>query len=637
MELRLERAGKALGNFLEDDLSGNVLDASDDARTHLERFRSFLHSFYVQKHGYWPPSYGKSNGALPKYILRAMYFDFRNLYDYLVDPSPPHASFYPRQSGGIRALQAVQAFDRRFKYAPLPQCVPLVPETCRPSPPPRKPRPFNIGRNRAAKLDRRMAILGNLTAATNWIDFRMMGSSLVREYVHFERDWTLDQDERLSSADARKVRWLLIYGILQTLISVTRAPVEVRDTEGVSYPLCCQTAGTPPWSLDGRSAATNTPAQAAAGRDLATATPLAIPFGSKRSETAGKNRAARNSRRPSAGSDPVTIPFASTAEQAQPRVQQPEPAIKRAKSFKPRKPLALGPNPIITNAKPMAKESMIPSQKAKSPEDFPRPSLRPRPILTSSLPSSHVFNHPSPPSCSQSSISIPHPKASAAAPAPALTSTHPPSIPIHGPQPRHAFRDILVKDYGGGTATLSTTPSLLADSDSAPDSPTSGPASPFSAAYTDPFTPATPGTATWPKSPFTPPPGRKASFDLREFAGRSEMAWARARRKFSFGAGDKASLHGREDGAEEEAWEGAVFGKRMALGRRGSRLQMVELEAGGADVLSALGREVMVGDGDGETDEEAVGEADPKEEPDPSGPLSQANLSCGVERPSVGA
>ena len=37
--------------------------------------------------------------------------------------------------------------------------------------------------------------------------------------------------------------------MLQTLISVTRAPVEVRDTEGVSYPLCCQIAGTPPWQV----------------------------------------------------------------------------------------------------------------------------------------------------------------------------------------------------------------------------------------------------------------------------------------------------------------------------------------------------------------------------------------------------
>ena len=55
------------------------------------------------------------------------------------------------------------------------------------------------------------------------------------------------EESSVSSADARKVRWILVYAILQTLISVTRAPQEVRDTEGVAYPLCCQIAGTPPW------------------------------------------------------------------------------------------------------------------------------------------------------------------------------------------------------------------------------------------------------------------------------------------------------------------------------------------------------------------------------------------------------
>ena len=62
----------------------------------------------------------------------------------------------------------------------------------------------------------------------------------------------MEEEDKISALDGRRIRWLLIYGILQTLISVTRIPREVSDTEGVSYSLCCQIAGTPPWkTIDG--------------------------------------------------------------------------------------------------------------------------------------------------------------------------------------------------------------------------------------------------------------------------------------------------------------------------------------------------------------------------------------------------
>jgi hypothetical protein len=48
-------------------------------------------------------------------------------------------------------------------------------------------------------------------------------------------------------ADARKVRWLLIYGTLQYLASALRAPKQVRDIEGPKYPMCCLIAEQSPW------------------------------------------------------------------------------------------------------------------------------------------------------------------------------------------------------------------------------------------------------------------------------------------------------------------------------------------------------------------------------------------------------
>ncbi|KAL8842536.1 MAG: hypothetical protein Q9170_000490 [Blastenia crenularia] len=259
MELRLEHAGRSLGNFLEDDLSGAYLGLSPAARAHLDRFRSFLQSFYVGKYGYWPPTrVNPSSAALPKTTFKAMYFEFRNLYEYLVDPTSSTDLQSDRPAdGGICVLQNIIAFDRRKRYTSLPHPLPLIPEAS-----------ALAGQNKAnavrklfkhsqaQKAGRRAAALAALCAATNPSDIKVMECSLVREYLRFEKSWTLqEKDDSVSCSDARKVRWILIYAILQTLISVTRAPSEVRDTEGVPYPLCCQVAGTPPWDDDGKKAA----------------------------------------------------------------------------------------------------------------------------------------------------------------------------------------------------------------------------------------------------------------------------------------------------------------------------------------------------------------------------------------------
>lgn len=246
MDLRLERAGASLGNFLENDLSG-ALGLGKEAQLHLERFRSFLHTFYVGQHGYWPPTpLDRSSSGLPKEVYRSMYFDFRDLYDYLCDPT----SETPIQDnkpvdGGICVYQNVVAFDKKHKYTSLPHPLPLIPKT-----PASMNNRSTFGRlfgGKRVDTERRLAASNALCAASNLYEDGVMDCGLVREYLRFEKSWTMLEQSTVSCADARKVRWILVYATLQILISVTRAPQEVRDTEGVSYPLCCQIGGTPPW------------------------------------------------------------------------------------------------------------------------------------------------------------------------------------------------------------------------------------------------------------------------------------------------------------------------------------------------------------------------------------------------------
>lgn len=181
----------------------------------------------------------------------SMYLDFRNLYEYLVDSGSSWSIQNNRRAdGGVCVLQNITAFDRRHKYGSLPHPLPLIPEMSLTDVNGNGAvqsisKLFGVGKR--AKSERRIAASTALSAATNSDNISVMESSLVREYLWFEKSWAMKEEEKVSSADARKVRWILIYAILQTLISVTRAPKEVRDIEGINYPLCCQTAGTPPW------------------------------------------------------------------------------------------------------------------------------------------------------------------------------------------------------------------------------------------------------------------------------------------------------------------------------------------------------------------------------------------------------
>ena len=261
MELRLERASTSIVNFMEDDLGASYLGLSELALRHLERFRSFLLSFYVQQHGYWPPkkmqsAVGKSY-TLTKPLLLAMFTDFRNLYSFLADEysypemSPGSDALY----GGISTVQTMNMFTRKNKLLPLPHPLPRLPATYFSEQHQSSrasfssaARSFLLGQRRA-KEARRTETIDALASATNVLDAKVVSCELVREYASFEREYIVRENERISACEARKVRWLLVHSILQTLVSVTRIPEEIRDTEGVEYFLCCQTAGTPPWKF----------------------------------------------------------------------------------------------------------------------------------------------------------------------------------------------------------------------------------------------------------------------------------------------------------------------------------------------------------------------------------------------------
>ena len=257
MSVRIDRASIALAGFLEeDDIINHHIRLSDPALKHMQRFRSFLHSFYVQRHGYWPPYVVQASGGrvrpLPKHTFLTMYTDFRNLYEFLVDA---FADPFDQSEGTRSLVNVMSALDQRHKFTPLPHALPRLPDIdFNPTEQRRQRSFFSIFGNKKAKLEKRTMIATSLTNASNVHDIKVGSSAIVKEYAQFEREYTMKENERISASEARMARWTLVYALLQTLISVTTAPEEVRDVEGVDYPLCCQTAGTPPWKFNKPSA-----------------------------------------------------------------------------------------------------------------------------------------------------------------------------------------------------------------------------------------------------------------------------------------------------------------------------------------------------------------------------------------------
>ncbi|UKZ77118.1 hypothetical protein TrVFT333_004836 [Trichoderma virens FT-333] len=244
MNAMLQQTATRLRGFLEEELSETNLGIPPGTRAHLERFRSFLLSFYSAKLGYYPPKTFSAD------LLSTMAEDFDALYELLVDNDYTVSDVIPSAAvGGICTEQLVQTFDENNKFEPLQHPLPQLPQL---------ETPYD-GLRRLSKLPfvekvvpgQRLVTIASLITASNWTE-KCFKNDLVQAYRRFEEDAILspskaDKSEKISLLEARKVRWIMIYAVHQVLRSATRKPAEVWGEEA-SYHLTVSMNGTPPWS-----------------------------------------------------------------------------------------------------------------------------------------------------------------------------------------------------------------------------------------------------------------------------------------------------------------------------------------------------------------------------------------------------
>ncbi|KAM0820545.1 hypothetical protein AB5N19_06364 [Seiridium cardinale] len=251
MEVKLGQMGTMLSTFLQDELSEAHLGLHAGGRAHLERFRTLLHGFYAAKLGYYPPpSVHPRTTIFEVDIFRTLRDDFEALYQYLVDETfEPSQGVLPSAQGGICALQSVQSFDKRYNFTTLKHPLPLLPNIRQQT---SSKRMTWFGKQPKISASQRNETHIALLQATNESNIELLDNDLVRAYRKFEEDSIYspikgDKQEQLNLVDARKVRWILVYAVYQTLRHATEPPAEVRDVEGAPYNICISTTNLPPW------------------------------------------------------------------------------------------------------------------------------------------------------------------------------------------------------------------------------------------------------------------------------------------------------------------------------------------------------------------------------------------------------
>ncbi|GAB1317639.1 Choriogenin Hminor [Madurella fahalii] len=314
-QLRVQAAEERLAGFQYSDMwppsvamtanvSGPV--AAAPAKAAADRLQNFFVQYYTREFGTWPPlspprdpsqpavvaAHGRGGGDgdiwLTRTVVQVLQKDFAALYDYLVnrdivwDESEARSGrkWMMVSESGNRAFEAdspelpmtdmLIEFDNKHRLPHIPHPYPLVPESIPPSSGANSSSKesstggmfgsksskknanssaVTSGNGRAGAIERRIQLA--YTEATNIciLGPEFAHSDLIDSFAKFEK---ADHIGEIDPATARRGRWVLIYGILQTLASVAVDAPNIRYRDGVSYHLSPRLKGAkmPPWKAN---------------------------------------------------------------------------------------------------------------------------------------------------------------------------------------------------------------------------------------------------------------------------------------------------------------------------------------------------------------------------------------------------
>ncbi|KAF5022550.1 hypothetical protein F66182_5383 [Fusarium sp. NRRL 66182] len=266
MQGRVQAAQMRLAGFNYQDVWMLARESSPQ-REAADMLREMLLEHFEDIYGSWPPSplvqsssrSGWSTGAtesdtwLTRTLVMRLQKDFGALYDHLVDRdivwdtteaqpgrkltmvSKTRNKAFDADAAGVQMAEMLLAFDSKYGFPPIPHPYPLLPglgkDKMKETPSSLK-RTLHRAHARTIDVDR----LGN-EFATN---------KLVEAFERFDKAQEMDQ------AMARQSHWVLLYGIMQSLASLSVDDERVQYSDQVEYHLSPRLERTraPPWKRE---------------------------------------------------------------------------------------------------------------------------------------------------------------------------------------------------------------------------------------------------------------------------------------------------------------------------------------------------------------------------------------------------
>lgn len=291
MQLRLIEAEERLARFDFPEMWYiDGVSNSHPAQKSFEAFREFLFSFYEAEYGQWPPRHEDHQGHwLGRNLMGRLQADFGAIYQYWVDreiswdaneerhtrkwemaPTRLRAGGFEADSPGLPITDMLIGFDSSQKFDHIPHPYPLLPTTRSPSPNMKSARKsifskFKPSKERTkpdVKSQYQMALAFNTASNINRLGTSFEGmrfpvllkalimtnnfsdNKIIDEIGAYEKSF---QMPGVQPFEARLGRWILLYGILQVLSTVSVDTGGLKYKEKIKYFVSPSLEGCPPW------------------------------------------------------------------------------------------------------------------------------------------------------------------------------------------------------------------------------------------------------------------------------------------------------------------------------------------------------------------------------------------------------
>ena len=262
LQARIQEVEHRLSTFDFNDMWGANKPVESDARASYDRLRHALNAHFQAQHKRWPPRESNENGSnwLNRTLVGQLQQDFAALYDVYADCTKSGLGLATENECSrdcvkisndpivgeyeIGLTKMLAYWDHKHKYAHLPNSLPLLPipfdvheKT--------KPMKSSFFSTKSKSLEKQI-IQAYEEARNPQVHDTKTSGSLVDKFRQLERT---DQPGDLNPREARKGRWMLIYGILQVLATISVDTPHLYFKDNVSYFLNPHLKGTPPWEL----------------------------------------------------------------------------------------------------------------------------------------------------------------------------------------------------------------------------------------------------------------------------------------------------------------------------------------------------------------------------------------------------